>query len=169
MKKFIFSLLLAPVIMTSCGNREYAYNESAAANYYLVSNQLEEYYQKFIDGEYKTKFEYNNDEFVNSNPVAVAARNLKNNTATTKEHFNLLKPSVNAQAFHNKTLEYFNLVEGDFSNALQSYADLNCDCPAEKDSISLLIKNLYSRISTIEDQCLEEQKKYIEAIGMRGK
>ncbi len=189
MKTSIFLSLFTLILLASCSNNEYAYNEAAANDYWQVSNEFEECYKNLLEGKYKTKYEYNNDEYANFNPSAVAARNLKKNTTMTKEHFNLLKPSEKAQAFHNKTNEYFDLVGNDFADALQAFSDLDCDhiylvgkdslnssssissldCSTKKDSIISLMKNLYSRISDIEDQCLEEQKKYLEAVGLQGK
>jgi hypothetical protein len=166
--KLILSVLVA-IVCVSCGNGEYAYNEAAAAQYYKMSDQFEECYKEFTEGKYQTKFEYNNDEYANFNPPAVAARNLKKNAELATEHFNLLNPSKKAQAFHDKVNEYFKLVGNDFADALQAYADLNCDCPEQKDSLKLVIKNTYSRISNVEDQCLEEQTKYIESVGGHGK
>jgi hypothetical protein len=80
----------------------------------------------------------------------------------------LLKPSEKAMPFHTKLEEYLQLVSVNFANALQTYLDLNCECPDQKDSLTQTIHQLYKRISAIEDQCLEEQKKYIESIGGYG-
>jgi hypothetical protein len=171
MKQKMILFAFAALVLTACNsNKEYAYNESASNDYYQVSRWFEDCYQHFIDGKYETNYEYNNVEverFVESN-TATDARLLKKNVASTQEHLNLLKPSKKAQAFHDKLNEYFQLVGTDFADIIQAYADLDCDCITQKDSISQSIKDIYKRISTLEDECLEVQKKYIESVGGHG-
>lgn len=169
MKTRSILLILATIACISCNNSEYAYNEAATAQYYRISDEYEDYYKKLAQDKYQTKFEYNDDEYAEFNPTAVAARNLKKNVRLANEHLNLLNPSEKAQPFHDKINEYFTLVGNDFADALQAYADLDCDCPEQKASLRLLIENLYARISKVEDQGLEEQKKYIESVGGQGK
>jgi len=165
-KKITILSLLVMSIFSSCNNSEYVYNEGVSARYYELSTQFEKCYEELLQEKYQTKFEYNNDEFSNFNPSAVAARNLKKNAAYLKGVVNLLKPSKKAQSFHNKILEYFDMVGVDFADKLQSLADLSCDCPEQKEAIVLALQDLYSRISKTEDACLDEQKKYLKSVGL---
>ncbi|MDR2475487.1 MAG: hypothetical protein LBD45_06485 [Bacteroidales bacterium] len=150
-------------LLAACSNRsEYAYNETAASLYYHVSKDFEYYYTQFQQGEIKTKHERGEKEF---DFGSGKAEQLKNVVAGSQQTLALLKPSKKAEAFHQKLNDYFQLVGNDFVNLLQTYLDLNCDCPEQKDSLNQEIHNLYKRISLLEDQCLEEQKKYIESVG----
>ena len=157
--------LFVMIFFASCNSNEYAYNEGASARYNELSVQFEKCYEDLSQGKYKTKFEYDNDEFSNFNPSSIAAKNLKKNAADLKGMLNLLKPSKKAQTFHNMLLEYFDMVGVDFADKLQSLADLSCDCPEQKEAMVSALQDLYSRISAKEDACLEEQKKYLKAAG----
>jgi uncharacterized protein YcaQ len=169
-KSVILSASIA-LMLVSCGNREHIYNEGAAARYWECSRQFENCYKEFSEGKFQTKFELSdfNKEYVEFSKTFQAAKNLRNNIASSEKTFDLLNPSAKAQAFHNKLKEFFELVRINFADAVQAYAELECECPAQKDSLSNNIHLLYRRISSVEDSALEEQVKYLESVGLKAK
>ncbi|MDH6308567.1 phage-related protein [Dysgonomonas sp. PFB1-18] len=152
-KLFIITFII--IGLTACmGNANYAYNEKVASNYFYVSELFEEVYKRL------------NDDALRVSDV----ENLRDNTNNVIENMNELKNELNidsATEFHEKALEYFNLVSKDFSDLADSYVNLNCDCPEKKDSIRSLAKELYNKTSTIEDQMLEEQVKFMDKVGLK--
>jgi len=156
MKFKLFILSLLAIALAACsGNENYAYNEKAASNYFSVSEQFENTYKELNEGDIK----------------ASSVRNLRNNTNNVIENMNEIKNDMNigesAAGFHGKALEYFNLVSKDFSDLADSYVNLDCDCPEKKDSIKALAKDLYNKASTIENQMLEEQLKFMDKVGLK--
>lgn len=170
MKKIIsFGLLV--VVLASCGKKaEYLYNESLARLYYQESGYLEGVHNNWAEGNYETQYEQNinNPTGLLYNAIATDIKNLENNTNGVTKEFELLSPSEKAKAMHEKTQEYFMMISTDYLNTLKAYAAIDCDCPHQKDSIGTLLNSTYDRISTIEDEMLDAQRKYLEEIGMTG-
>ncbi|NDW08418.1 hypothetical protein [Dysgonomonas sp. 520] len=158
-----FSLLF----LAACSNnKDYAYNQKTTSNYYLTSKIFEGIYQKFVDGEYKTNYEWDNE--FKGNDLLTDANGLKANSEAHLAQIESLERSADTDKFHENVSLFFKKVGGDFVNALHSYAEIDCDCKEKKDSISNVITSLYGEISSIEDKALEEQKAWFEKAGFKG-
>lgn len=166
MKTKITLLVLCGFFIFSCSNRDYAYNEFVSARYYSLSDTFEDIYKKFESGKYETNYEWKSE--LSKNQLLTDTRNLRDNAALDLEAINRIDRSEEADKMHEQVSLFFKTVSGDFVDALNAYAEIDCDCQDKKDSVSNIIKAKYKEISAIEDKMLEEQKLWFEKAGFRG-
>lgn len=168
MKK-IGVIFLLSVVFLGCQNndKDYVYNEVTASQYKQVSDFFERVYKKFGEGYYSTKFESVDD--IEAMRLTKEVQQLKEQANDAKERIDGLERSTDTDKMHETISAYFSTVSGDFADALNAYAAIDCDCPERKDSIIGIVKNRYRQICDIEDKALEEQKIMFEKAGFRAK
>lgn len=158
MKTKLASILLVGFLIVSCSHFSgYKYNEQVANLYFRVSEPYEEIYYKLTEGL------YDNDS------TKLLERNIEDLDMITNEalaEFGKIELIEEAKVFHSKTGQYLRIVNTDFIRQLHIYADLDNNKQIEKDSVALVIQNLYSDISVLEDEMQSEQLKFADKIGL---
>lgn len=165
----VFLLGILGVVFSGCRNndKDYAYNEATALEYKSVSDLFEKVYERLDRGYYSTKYEAVDDVEVMRLTKDVQA--MKERAKEAQEKIAAIERSPGTDKFHETISSYFSAVSGEFSNTLESYSAIDCNCPGQKDSVISLVKSKYQEISRIEDKALEEQKIMFEKVGLKAK
>lgn len=164
----ILLFIVSLVLFQGCVNKkERFYNERVARMYYDVSEYFEDLHKNLQEGTFITRYDMIQDgkEF-EINDTGRAIGKLETIVEGSVSNLNSLQPSLEAKEFHEKIELFFTKVKDEYLVNANLYSGLRCDCPAKKDSITVLLNKIYDDISNVETEALEKQKEYHKRIGL---